>query len=251
MRLIFNPAFLIVSGLLVLALLAMQRRDRIIAGFAWMLFVVAYLNTSGAAVGAFMRAWQVPPAPECHQPHPGGTYVVLTGGISIRARRPSEVEWLSQATYRRTFAAIAFAAQSPDSRLLISGGQPRGFVKEALAVRELVLQLGWPADRLSTEDVSVDTYTSAIEVAAQLRRDRVVMPVILVTSASHMRRAVFAYRSMGVDVIPCSADVLDVERLPLSLLPQPPILQRAAEGWREVAGLLAYRLRVAMRATAP
>lgn len=251
MRLIFNPTFLLVSGLLILAVLATYRRDRVIAGSAWALFVVAYLSTTSVAVGAFMRLWQISPAAECYQPHRGSTYVVLTGGVSSQARQPSDVALLSQSTYRRTLAAIDFASQSPDSQLLISGGQPSGFVKEALVAGELALRLGWSADRLSTEDVSVDTYTSAIEVAAALRKAEVVPPVFLVTSASHMRRAVFAYRSMGVAVIACAADAMDVERLPFSLLPQAPILQRASDGWREVAGLLVYRLRVAMMPAAP
>jgi uncharacterized SAM-binding protein YcdF (DUF218 family) len=250
MRLIFTPTFLLVSGLLVLAVLATYRRDRIVASIAWVVFVAAYSMTAGMVVGAFMRYWQVPPAPECHQPHPGHTFVVLTGGASSLARQSSDVALLSQATFRRVVAAIDLASQSADSQLLISGGHPAGVVAEARIAQELVLRLGWPAERLSIEEVSVDTYTSAVEVAAALRKAEARSPVILVTSANHMRRAMFAYRSVGIDVIACSTDAADFERSAISLLPQAPALQKASEGWQEVVGLLVYRLRVAMRPAA-
>ena len=251
MRFIVTPTFLLVSALLFLAAFATYRRERAIANIAWCLFAIAYLATASAAVGLFARVWEIPPANECHQPHRGSTYVILTGGVSGRARQPSDVALLSQASYRRIVAAIDFASQSPGSHLLISGGRPSGLVKEALVARELALRLGWPAERLSTEAASVDTYTSAVEVAAALREAEVTSPVILVTSASHMRRAVFAYRSRGVDVIACSTDMMDLGRAPFSLLPRAETLQSASRLWHEVAGLLVYKLREAMRPAAP
>ena len=247
MRLIFTPVALIVFGIAVLALLAAYRRDRIVAGTAWVLFFVAYLASTAAPVGALMRLWQVPQAPACNESHPGSTYVVLTGGASGAARQSTDIALLNQPTFRRTITAIDFAARSPGSRLLISGGAEVGLVNEAQIAREFALRLGWPAERLSIEERSFDTYTSAREVVGILQREHAAPPVLLITSASHMRRARQAYQSAGVDVLPCSTDYVDLHPIfPDSLLPTATALEKAGESWKEVAGFVVYAMRAAL-----
>jgi uncharacterized SAM-binding protein YcdF (DUF218 family) len=248
MRLIFSPIFLLLAGLAVLAILAGRRGDRVTARSAWVLLIVGYLNSANMIVGATVGAWSVPSPPECQQSHPGATYVVLTGGASLVATEPRDVAMLSQATLRRVIAGIDMAAASPDSRLLISGGGIYVPIKEAIVARELALRLGWPAERLSIETASTDTFSSAMEVAELLRAETFGRPIVLVTSAIHMRRALFSYRNAQIDVIGCSTDAMDpVGGFIPGVIPTVGSLQRASDLWKEIAGLLVYKLRVAMR----
>lgn len=77
MRLIVTPVFLIVSGI---GLIALYRRERMVAWISGLLFGLAYVCSSAAPVGYLLRLWQVPEQVECKQPDSGHMYVVLTGG---------------------------------------------------------------------------------------------------------------------------------------------------------------------------
>lgn len=59
------------------------------------------------------------------------------------------------------------------------------------------------------EEISFDTFSSAMEVSRVLKSQANSRRVILVTSALQMRRARFACRHAGVDVIECPTDYLD------------------------------------------
>lgn len=76
---------------------------------------------------------------------------------------------------------------------------------EARAMRDLLVDLGVPAERVLLEQESRNTRGNALGTA-ELLRARGFGKVLLVTSAFHMRRALAAFRAVGVEAILAPTD---------------------------------------------
>jgi len=107
---------------------------------------------------------------------------------------------------------------------------------------------GIPGDRVRVTGRVLNTAAEA-QAVAQLLHDEdpaAAGPVILVTSAFHMRRSAWLFRQAGVDVFPYPVDF----RVPegraftiLHLLPAAEGLKKTELALREWYGYLYYRLR--------
>ncbi|MBM4460415.1 MAG: YdcF family protein [Chloroflexi bacterium] len=135
--------------------------------------------------------------------------------------------------------------------LILTGGwlpwrpadRPAGEVLAASAVAR-----GIPGDRVRVTGRVLNTAAEA-QAVAQLLHDEdpaAAGPVILVTSAFHMRRSAWLFRQAGVDVFPYPVDF----RVPegraftiLHLLPAAEGLKKTELALREWYGYLYYRLR--------
>lgn len=129
----------------------------------------------------------------------GGDQFVQGWNGSITVTTPIEAERVLE-------AARVFALISPEW-IISSGGQPdEGEPAEpsAVTMRDELVRLGVPADRITLESRSRNTRENAVFVAPILKAlaiDR----VVLVTSGSHMPRALGAFRAAGIDAIPAIA----------------------------------------------
>lgn len=92
-----------------------------------------------------------------------------------------------------------------DARWIISsGGKPNSESPAEPAstnMRNLLVQIGVPADRIVLESESRNTHDEAVAIAAMLpslHADR----VVIVTSAVHMRRSIATFRAAGIETIP-------------------------------------------------
>src|SRR5207302_1346222 len=84
--------------------------------------------------------------------------------------------------------------------IVSSGGAPGGFDLEpsATIMRDALVRLGIPADRILLESTSATTHDEAI-LASPILRTLHVDRVILVTTDIHMRRALATFRGAGID----------------------------------------------------
>jgi uncharacterized SAM-binding protein YcdF (DUF218 family) len=74
---------------------------------------------------------------------------------------------------------------------------------------------------------------------AEILRDRGAQVVVLVTSATHLRRAVKDFAAVGVDVIPAAADVMGRSRTGVdSFLPSASALAQSHVCLHEILGYL-------------
>jgi uncharacterized SAM-binding protein YcdF (DUF218 family) len=89
-------------------------------------------------------------------------------------------------------------------RIVICGGSGNPFVKvsEAGLMRELLLDLRIPNKRIFIENESQSTFENATEVG----RLRLKPPLILITSAAHMNRAVRVFKAQGMEPLPSPCD---------------------------------------------
>jgi uncharacterized SAM-binding protein YcdF (DUF218 family) len=108
---------------------------------------------------------------------------------------------------------------------------------------ELVAR-GIPDDKIWVESVSPDTHEQAIRLS-DLLRGQGIDSFVLVTSPSHMRRALGAFAAMGMHPIPSAAVAARRARglEPSIFLPSADGLDSSQAAAREVLALIYYSLR--------
>jgi uncharacterized SAM-binding protein YcdF (DUF218 family) len=181
--------------------------------------------------------------------------VVLGGGARSGAYPRPTVE-MNEAGDRLFYAARLYR-QGVAPYLLLCGGRTMivgaATVPEAESMAEVLVELGVPREALWLESVSRNTHENAVETSAILRRAGLER-VVLVTSASHMPRAVAALNKVGLQVIPAPTDFqvtgedwayytrLDPLIQLGNLLPRAVDLERTTRALKEYIGIVIYRL---------
>jgi uncharacterized SAM-binding protein YcdF (DUF218 family) len=115
---------------------------------------------------------------------------------------------------------------------------------EAAQMRQLLLEYGVAPEDMLLEERSRNTYENAV-FTRQLLETRGLHQVLLVTSASHMRRAMGAFRGQGIAAVAAPTDVRVVSRPFPSLQLLPTLWGLECSTWaaKEYVGWWIYRLR--------
>jgi uncharacterized SAM-binding protein YcdF (DUF218 family) len=127
--------------------------------------------------------------------------------------------------------------------LIILSGGGRGVHTEARRMAAVIRRWGIPASALLLEERSHDTRDNAF-FTARLAREHHLQRILLVTSALHMPRAVFWFRSDGVQVVPVPVPEPDVAELDRASrwIPTRGALWRSGRALKEYAGLVDARV---------
>lgn len=146
------------------------------------------------------------PRPDVEGPVTG--IVMLGGAINTHITAARGQGTLNAAGERVTTVA-ALARRFPEARLLLSGGGSdltgNERTTESAVARDLLVAMGTDQARIELEEKSRTTCENATQSLAMARPaegDR----WLLVTSASHMPRAVACFRAAGFPVIPYPVD---------------------------------------------
>jgi len=126
-----------------------------------------------------------------------------------------------------------------------SGGAPEGveMIPESEVMRRGLLELGVPDSRIVLESESKVTREEAI-FTAKLLRDRGINSCILVTSDTHMRRALGTFRRAGLNAVPAVAlNPIGFASRHRRWVPTQQALEFSQEVLHEYIGLAWYRLR--------
>lgn len=179
---------------------------------------------------------------------PGADVIVVLGGGVDLPHPPRTHPHLGTGSDRLLHALQLYRAGKAPHILLTGGNvfpQP-GLESESYYARELLALWGVPASVMVLETRSRNTIQNA-EYSARLLEQRGWNNVLLITSATHMHRAVLAFRHAGIDVIPAPTDFLavDVNRPEaLSWIPSAGALSGTTRALHEYLGRLWYRLRL-------
>jgi tetratricopeptide (TPR) repeat protein len=92
----------------------------------------------------------------------------------------------------RLKAGLAIAKQYPNSRIIVTGGVPKQGITEADAMNKWLTEQGISQDRILMENKSTDTVENALFSTAILESEGL-KDVTIVTSASHIRRALTVF----------------------------------------------------------
>jgi uncharacterized SAM-binding protein YcdF (DUF218 family) len=189
----------------------------------WYLTVVAvgywFVATSiGSAVVASVLIRGARPIATRDEARGADTLVVLGGGVAT-ASVGGEVGGVPIASsLLRALEGARVAKLIGARRVIVSGGIVRAErLPESRMLRAVMVTSGIPPDQIIEESQSTTTREQAYFVRALLG-DLNVPRFVLVTSKSHMWRALAAFRGLGLDPIPSAAP------LPSEQVPQPPPL---------------------------
>ena len=171
--------------------------------------------------------------------------VVLGAGVEAKGSlRPSDQ--LSGISMQRTLCGVDRFTEGRAPRLVLSGGDATIFgegPKESVEMQRLAVRLGVPENAILLEDQSRTTYENAVGVKRVLGQGS----ILLVTSASHMARAVGLFRQQGFTVTPapCSYRVQDWPGIWSSLdlfdiLPSLGALDKFTNAFVEAVGTITY-----------
>lgn len=231
------PAGLLVAALGVVLWLRGRRRlgPTLVGGALLALWVAGLPGVADALVRAV----------ETNEPaFPGDSVawvVVLSGGHRSDPALPVSAR-LSSPTLHRVAEGVAIATAQPWSTLVLSGWGGADSIPNASVSRDVARSWGFPAERVVLDPAPRDTEEEARLLAPRLRGH----PFALVTSATHMDRALGYFRAQGLDPVPAPTGHLSQEPTAYGvtgLLPAEANLWRTRIAMHEILGMLWARLR--------
>jgi uncharacterized SAM-binding protein YcdF (DUF218 family) len=241
---LFSSGGVVLVLLMAVAWLSFKPKSRAPRIFL-ILAVLGYAAVSIYPVPRSVERWMASPFhPLTHADvPPGRTVVVLLGSGSHRREDWSDVRSsvLDTTGLERTLEAARVYRLLNADYVISSGGVIEDDAVGAV-MRDTLVQLGVPTDRILVERESVNTRDEAIRVAAMLAPLNI-QNVIIVTSGIHMRRSLGLFRAVGIDAIPAIARQHELSGLAVNLLPSDTGLRKSALAVHEIAGIAYYRLR--------
>lgn len=172
------------------------------------LFIIAlsllYFFSNNVMVNEFSRMWDVTSA--TLKP---GTYscaIVIGGFTSVDKNGKGYFNGAAN----RYISAVNLYETGKAKKLMISGGsglllQGSEF-KEADFVLSQLRLLKIPDSSVLAENKSRNTWENAVFTKNVLAANKIHGPYLLVTSAFHMRRAIYTFKKIGLDVVPYTGD---------------------------------------------
>jgi uncharacterized SAM-binding protein YcdF (DUF218 family) len=232
-----------------LALLWFSRRQRagrvLVAVGTGLLILLSYSGVSRRVVAPLegYRPLLVPDAPGAHDPQAGQArwIVVLGGGHTLAPGLPPTSQ-LHPNTLARLVEGVRLKRQIPGARLITSGGFGSEAVPHAEVVARAAEILGLTRDDIVLARDTFDTVDEARYIHALVGAD----PFILVTSASHLPRAVRLFRKQGMSPLPSPADFISPDTPGISigsLFPSAGSLAATEHATHEYLGILFEWLR--------
>lgn len=246
-EILLPPLGLLLLGLLGTAFARLKRR------WSWLdaalvFFALGYVSSLPFIVHSGLRALELsPPLPIAEvaamsrKAEPPRAIVILSAGLQSR-QNPIQQGGVDELSLERLQMG-ARLARATDLPIMTSGGCEAGPGQPALAdhMAEALAQ-DFRVEARWRERRSCNTYENA-RFSAALLRELGIERIVLVTHAWHLRRAVWSFRQMDIDVIPVGTGYTGPYRFSLTdLLPSAQSFRTAYYVFHEWIGLVWYRL---------
>ncbi|RLL88491.1 hypothetical protein CN13_07710 [Petrotoga sp. HKA.pet.4.5] len=172
-----------------------------------------------------------------------GVIVVLGGGIIPETPREGSGE-LSDSAMKRVYEGFLLykKLQFP---IVVTGGKLLGTeIPEAQIMEEELLKMGVKPTDILVEPLAKNTKQNA-EFTLKLLEDNQVQRIYLVTSATHLTRAMNYFESYtNIDIVPVPTDYkISREELKwYDFLPDMGSLEAASSAWHEYLGLVKFKI---------
>ncbi len=224
---------LMATGLLLLWSGRWQKSGKIIISLSWLILLLLSLQPVADSLLAPLEQRY----PTWHQSRPV-RYVVVLGGSYTWNPAWAPGSNLYNNSLARVIEGIRLWRNNNGTKLIFTGAAFKNNSKSSAAVAAVVAEsLGVPASDIITLDTPRDTNEEATAVAEHIGR----APFLLVTSASHLPRAMIFFKKKGLTPIPAPANQLAMST-PLHpwqrLIPSSAWLTHSTQAWYEIAGLL-------------
>lgn len=240
--------FLLLVFLIGLLLLNMQRSRRLGLYWLWVLFLFC-LVFSMPVVSRLLAAplsWGFAPLQAENRISRVDAVVVLDGGTLHYEDDERLLEVPNEGCARRALEAARIYHLFGNPLVIVSGGRYSGgrrWGAEASALCDSIIKLGVPSDRIILDSSSVNTRAHAMNLV-HILREKGVSSFVLVTSPTHIRRSVLAFRAVGLDPIPSpSTSIIDSMRGMKGFFPSPTAILHIQEAMHDYFGLAYYFLK--------
>lgn len=169
--------------------------------------------------------------------------VVLGGGIYASAPEFEGEHSLSDDALMRTFYAAELAKKTGLSVYSTGGQVGQNHAAEATVMRQVLIKLGVQPNQTFTETLSKNTWENARNIKEILSKESI-DHIILVTSATHMTRALYSFRSHGLHTTPapCAYRTRHDPYQLRDFLPNGHVLAVSAQALHEYLGLIWYQM---------
>lgn len=186
--------------------------------------------------------WEIKPSTA----KPTSTIVVLGGYTKFDHGRKRM--GFNEASERFIFP-LQMLCSGKSNRIVLTGGSGNVLRRdyfESSAAREFALSFGLNDSQILIDDKSRNTWENAVETKKILDSLGVTEPVLLVTSAGHMRRSIACFNKAGVNTIAYPVDFHSHADRRYSwdaiVLPSPSTISAWDALIHEWVGLIAYKL---------
>ena len=190
--------------LLIISLIAKKpkrKRNALIGAIA-----VLFLFSNRYLLNSFARAWDVEAA-ELPTRKVFSAAIMLGGFTGENLKRQGYFNDHSD----RLVEGLYLKNSGRVSHLIITGGNNRPDASnftEAKWVKKIMLEMNYPDSTVLIDQRSTNTNENAIFTKQLLDSAHLKPPYLLVTSAFHMRRALYIFKKKGIPVIPYPCDYL-------------------------------------------
>ena len=254
----FLPMLVYPAGIIFISLilaLVLQHHHKWQKGL--LIFAVCVLFVSG---NPFPSAFLTRSLEKQFEPFDGSNraeVIVVLGGGTDSKEYPRQMVEVGGAADRILYG-VQLLKEGYGDKILFGGsyyevlaGEKRSIAED---MAEVALTVGAPAEDIILQEKSLNTYEEAVEDAAILQ-EMDVSEVILVTSATHMKRAVGVFEAQGLNVIPAPTDygysdndwekllTLEWAKWYTYLIPQSSNMSSLETALKEYIGIGVYRLR--------
>lgn len=165
-------------------------------------------------------------------------HIVVLGGGHIDAEGYYAYDRLSEPALKRLLEGLRLHQELPNSKLLCSGYAGKGIVTQAETLAEAAMLFGVSAQDTLLQPNAVNTQMEAFHYQQRFGNKH---PLIVVTSALHMPRAVYWFKHYGLKPVPAPTNHIIMKKRKTNLFTIVPTVNKitiTAKLLHEYAGML-------------
>jgi len=216
-----------------------QRAGKVCFLVSWL--VLALLSLQPVADWLLRPLESTYPTYQTQPAQPAKYIVVLGGGYTYNPEWAPSSNLINN-SLPRVAEGIRIYRENPGAKLIFTGGKALGNpVSSAEVAAKVAVSLGVPQEDIITLDTPRDTHEEAEQVKARIGQQ----PLVLVTSANHLPRALIFFQQQGLNPTPAPANQLAIDS-PLNpwekIFPSPLFLSHSERAWYESMGQLWQRI---------
>lgn len=256
----FLPLFIYPLGFavfLLIAALILTKKPRLSRMLLFTALLILWIGSTRWAAFGLARSLEWRYFPPEHIPE--SEVIVVLGGATEAEHYPRASVEVNSAADRLFYAAQLYRQGAAPYILLTGGRIPwlspvNQYSSPAHEMSVLMEMMGVPAGDMWLESESLNTYDNAV-YSREILEPKAVTDILLVTSASHMPRAVKLFEAQGFNVTPMPADYTvtreawdqlthgSIESQILNLIPGANDLSLTTRMLKEYIGMVYYTLR--------
>lgn len=151
----------------------------------------------------FMRLWEVPVVNETQLAPVYDAGIILGGGMIQQDRQSDRL--IFRANTDRFLQALDLYKKGRIKKMIISGGAGHLIYRnmlEASLLKKYLVGIGIPEQDILVDSISDNTHQNALNTARILKEHIPGKNLLLITSSSHMRRAMGCFAKQGIHCTP-------------------------------------------------